>query len=87
MIATVRWTRLENHVKPSGDSHRFLAVTAMGRTGERVLLRWSDALVRAMDATMDAASWKTSQELGVLIESRVVVEEFKKWWKYEKLEP
>ncbi len=36
---------------------------------------------------MDAASWKTSQELGVLIESRAVAEEFKKLWKYDKLEP
>ena len=36
---------------------------------------------------MDAASWKTSQELGVLIESHQLVEEFKKQWKFSKLEP
>ena len=35
---------------------------------------------------MDAASWNTSQELGILIESRAVVEEFVKLWKYDKLE-
>ncbi|KIW94036.1 uncharacterized protein Z519_05352 [Cladophialophora bantiana CBS 173.52] len=34
---------------------------------------------------MDAASWKTSQELGVLVESRAVVDEFKRLWKYSKL--
>ncbi|EXJ57360.1 hypothetical protein A1O7_07707 [Cladophialophora yegresii CBS 114405] len=33
---------------------------------------------------MDAASWKTSQELGILIESRAVVDEFMKLWTYEK---
>ncbi|KIW18257.1 hypothetical protein PV08_02545 [Exophiala spinifera] len=31
---------------------------------------------------MDAASWRTSQELGVLIESRAVIERFKKEWKH-----
>lgn len=46
--------------------------------GERILLG---------SGNMDAASWKTSQELGVLIESRAVAEEFKKLWKYDKLEP
>jgi phosphatidylserine/phosphatidylglycerophosphate/cardiolipin synthase-like enzyme len=35
---------------------------------------------------MDAASWRTSQELGILIESRAVVDEFMKLWKYNKLE-
>ncbi|EXJ67895.1 uncharacterized protein A1O5_09242 [Cladophialophora psammophila CBS 110553] len=34
---------------------------------------------------MDAASWKTSQELGVLVESRAVVDEFKRLWTYSKL--
>lgn len=34
---------------------------------------------------MDAASWKTSQELGVLIESRAVVDEFKRQWGYSEL--
>lgn len=33
---------------------------------------------------MDAASWKTSQELGLLIESPAVVAEFTKLWKYDK---
>jgi len=45
--------------------------------GERILLG---------SGNMDAASWKTSQELGVLIESRHVVDEFKKQWKYGRLE-
>ena len=34
---------------------------------------------------MDAASWKTSQELGVLIESEEVVEEFSNQWEYGSL--
>ncbi|KAH0838946.1 Phospholipase D/Transphosphatidylase [Fonsecaea pedrosoi] len=34
---------------------------------------------------MDAASWRTSQELGVLVESREVVDEFKRLWRYSKL--
>ncbi|KAJ9610322.1 hypothetical protein H2200_005099 [Cladophialophora chaetospira] len=46
--------------------------------GERILLG---------SGNMDAASWRTSQELGVLIESRAMVEEFMKAWKYDKLEP
>lgn len=46
--------------------------------GEKILLG---------SGNMDAASWKTSQELGVLIESRRVVEEFKRQWQYRKLEP
>ena len=45
--------------------------------GERILLG---------SGNMDAASWQTSQELGVLIESREVVETFLKEWKYERLE-
>lgn len=44
--------------------------------GERILLG---------SGNMDAASWKTSQELGVLMESPVLVEEFTKLWKYDKL--
>ncbi|KIW65980.1 hypothetical protein PV04_08193 [Phialophora macrospora] len=44
--------------------------------GERILLG---------SGNMDAASWKTSQELGILIESRAVVNEFMKLWKYDKL--
>jgi len=35
---------------------------------------------------MDAASWRTSQELGVLVESPQLVEEFKKQWTFGKLE-
>lgn len=46
--------------------------------GERILLG---------SGNMDAASWRTSQELGVLIESRAVAEEFKKLWKHDKIEP
>jgi len=34
---------------------------------------------------MDVASWRTSQELGVLLESRDVVEKFSKLWKYSDL--
>ncbi|KAK5191882.1 hypothetical protein LTR92_008463 [Exophiala xenobiotica] len=34
---------------------------------------------------MDAASWRTSQELGVLIENKQVVEEFKTQWKNGRL--
>lgn len=34
---------------------------------------------------MDVASWRTSQELGVLLESREVVEAFKKQWRYSDL--
>ncbi|KIW23769.1 uncharacterized protein PV07_11946 [Cladophialophora immunda] len=34
---------------------------------------------------MDAASWRTSQELGVLVESRAVVDSFKRRWKYSTL--
>jgi phosphatidylserine/phosphatidylglycerophosphate/cardiolipin synthase-like enzyme len=45
--------------------------------GERILLG---------SGNMDAASWKTSQELGVLIESRAVVDEFVKQWNFDKLE-
>lgn len=45
--------------------------------GEKILLG---------SGNMDAASWKTSQELGILIESREVVEEFKKMWKYGSLD-
>jgi phosphatidylserine/phosphatidylglycerophosphate/cardiolipin synthase-like enzyme len=45
--------------------------------GERILLG---------SGNMDAASWRTSQELGILIESRDVVHEFVKLWKYGKLE-
>lgn len=35
---------------------------------------------------MDAASWKTSQELGIFFESREVVEEFKRMWSYAPLD-
>ncbi|KEF61014.1 uncharacterized protein A1O9_02578 [Exophiala aquamarina CBS 119918] len=45
--------------------------------GEKILLG---------SCNMDAASWKTSQELGILVESREVVEEFKRTWKYGGLE-
>ncbi|KAK5462814.1 hypothetical protein LTS15_002526 [Exophiala xenobiotica] len=34
---------------------------------------------------MDAASWRTSQELGIPIENKQLVEEFKMQWKYGKL--
>ncbi|KAK5233548.1 hypothetical protein LTR47_005170 [Exophiala xenobiotica] len=34
---------------------------------------------------MDAASWRTSQELGILIENKQLVEDFKTQWKYGKL--
>lgn len=44
--------------------------------GEKILLG---------SGNMDAASWKTSQELGILVESREVVEEFKRMWSYGTL--
>ena len=44
--------------------------------GEKILLG---------SGNMDAASWKTSQELGILVESREVVEEFKRMWNYGTL--
>ncbi|OCT47042.1 Phospholipase D/Transphosphatidylase [Cladophialophora carrionii] len=44
--------------------------------GEKILLG---------SGNMDAASWKTSQELGIMIESPAVVDEFMKLWKYDKL--
>lgn len=34
---------------------------------------------------MDAASWRTSQELGILIENKQLLEEFKMQWKYGRL--
>ena len=34
---------------------------------------------------MDAASWRTSQELGILIENKKLVEDFKVQWKYGRL--
>ncbi|KAK5065018.1 hypothetical protein LTR84_000853 [Exophiala bonariae] len=35
---------------------------------------------------MDAASWKTSQELGIFFESKDLVDEFKKLWNYGPLD-
>jgi phosphatidylserine/phosphatidylglycerophosphate/cardiolipin synthase-like enzyme len=44
--------------------------------GEKILLG---------SGNMDAASWKTSQELGILVESRDVVQQFKSMWNYGTL--